>query len=174
MLSRRLRRSRKSLASRRAASPRSRAADPGWPARQRRYSTRPTLSPCLGYSKRPCSCRELRPCWSSGVFVLVQEAAETVTAVDAEVGERVVVGDRFGQWRQRSGVVDALMGPVRVVERLVFAQGVQQMSLVEDQRTVEQFAAAGADPPFHDRVHAGYPDAAAHDGDAAVGEDGVE
>jgi hypothetical protein len=30
------------------------------------------------------------------VFVLMQEAAETVTAVDAWLGELVVVGDGFG------------------------------------------------------------------------------
>jgi hypothetical protein len=30
-----------------------------------------------------CTCRELRPGWSSGVFVLVEEAAETVMAADA-------------------------------------------------------------------------------------------
>lgn len=32
---------------------------------------------------QPCSCRELHPRWSSGVLVLVEEAAETITTVDA-------------------------------------------------------------------------------------------
>jgi hypothetical protein len=32
---------------------------------------------------------------------------------------------------------------------------VQQLRLVPDQRTVEQFMAAGLDPPLHDRVHPG-------------------
>ena len=34
--------------------------------------------------------------------------------------------------------------------------------------------AAGLNPPFHDRVHAGYPDAAEHDTDSSVGEYLVE
>jgi hypothetical protein len=48
------------------------------------------------------------------------------------------------------------------------------MRLVPDQRLVEQFLAAGLDRPFHDRVHAGYPDTAEHHSDAGVGEDRVE
>jgi hypothetical protein len=66
------------------------------------------------------------------------------------------------------------MRSVPVGEGPVLAQRVQQMSLVEDQRPVEQFAAAGPDPAFHCRVHAGHPDAAEHDRDAGIGEDGVE
>jgi hypothetical protein len=66
------------------------------------------------------------------------------------------------------------MGTVTVVVPFVLAQGVQQMPLVPDQRPVEQFVAAGLDPPFHDRVHARHPDAAEHDRDTDVGEDGVE
>jgi hypothetical protein len=49
-----------------------------------------------------------------------------------------------------------------------------QLGLVPYQRPVEQFVAAGLDPPFHDRVHARHPHAAEHDGDAGVGEDRVE
>jgi hypothetical protein len=45
------------------------------------------------------------------VLVLVEESAETVVAVDAEPGELVMVGDRFGQWCERSGVGDSLMRP---------------------------------------------------------------
>src|SRR2546429_1893085 len=48
------------------------------------------------------------------------------------------------------------------------------MCLVEDQRAVEQFVAAALDPPLDDRVHAGHLYGAADDGDAGVGEDGVE
>src|SRR6266536_3257175 len=48
------------------------------------------------------------------------------------------------------------------------------MSLVPDKGSVEQFAAAGPHPSFHDRVHAGHLDAAAYDLDAGVGQDGVE
>src|SRR4051812_14399032 len=123
---------------------------------------------------RGCTCRELRPGWSSGVFVLMEEAAEAVTSVDVQLGESAWVGDRFGQWLERCGVGDAPMGPMRVVERLVFAEGVQEMPLVVDQGAVEQFAAAGAYPPLHDRVHAGHLDTAVDNLDAAVGEDRVE
>jgi hypothetical protein len=48
------------------------------------------------------------------------------------------------------------------------------MRVVVDQGAVEQFAAAGLDPPFHDRVRAGHPYAAEDALDAGVGEDGVE
>jgi hypothetical protein len=51
---------------------------------------------------------------------------------------------------------------------------VQQMHLVPDQRAVEEFVAAGLDPPLHDRVHPRHPNAAEHDRDSGVGEDGVE
>jgi hypothetical protein len=45
-----------------------------------------------------------------------------------------------------------------VVEVLELAQAVQQVGLVPDQSAVEQFAAAGLDPPLHDRVHARHAD----------------
>jgi hypothetical protein len=45
---------------------------------------------------------------------------------------------------------------------------------VPDEGAVEKLAAASADPPFHDRVHAGHPDAAAHDPQADRGEYRVE
>src|SRR2546421_12901210 len=71
------------------------------------------------------------------------------------MGELAGVRERCGQWAQRSGVGDALMGPVLVVEALELPQGVQQMPLVPDQRAVQQLPPAGLHPPFHDRVHAG-------------------
>jgi len=39
-----------------------------------------------------------------------------------------------------------------VVEAFEFVQGVQQVSLVPDQGSIEQFVAASPDPAFHDRV----------------------
>jgi hypothetical protein len=50
----------------------------------------------------------------------------------------------------------------------------QQMVLVPGQCAVQQFAAAGPYPAFHDRVRAGYLDAAGQDVDAGVGQDRVE
>lgn len=63
------------------------------------------------------------------------------------------------------------MGPVLVVVPLVLAQRVQQVGLVPDQGAVEQFAAAGLDPPFHDRIHARHSGAAELHCDPDVGED---
>jgi hypothetical protein len=66
------------------------------------------------------------------------------------------------------------MRPVSVVEDLELAQRVEQMSPVEDQRPVEQLAPACPHPAFHHGIHPGNADAAAHDRDPGVGEDGVE
>ena len=49
------------------------------------------------------------------MLVFVQEAAETVTATDAELGELVRVGDRFRQRNEWPAVCQALVWPVRVV-----------------------------------------------------------
>jgi len=48
------------------------------------------------------------------------------------------------------------------------------MGLVPDQGAVQQFVAAGLYPPFHERVHARYPDAAEHRLDSGASEDLVE
>lgn len=85
-----------------------------------------------------CGCRQHHP-RSGGIFVLVQEPAEPVVSADAQLGERGGIGDRFGQRLQRSGVPDTPVRAVPVVVPFVFSQGVQQMRLVPDQRTVEQF-----------------------------------
>jgi hypothetical protein len=59
------------------------------------------------------------------VFVLVQDAAEAVAAVDVQVREAVRVGDRFGERREWPGIGDALVRPVRVIEDLELVQRVQ-------------------------------------------------
>jgi hypothetical protein len=59
--------------------------------------------------------------------VLVQDAAEAVASMDVEMGELVGVGDRFGQWAERSGACESAVGPVLVVERLLHAQRVEEM-----------------------------------------------
>lgn len=65
-------------------------------------------------------------------------------------------------------------GAVSVVEPFELAQGVEQMSLVPDQGTVQQFVSAGLHPAFHDRVHAGDADSGGDDLDALGLEDGFE
>ena len=60
------------------------------------------------------------------------------------------------------------MGAVSVVELLVLGQRVQQVVLVPGQCAVQQVAAAGPFPAFHDRVHVGYLDAVGRDVGAGV------
>jgi len=48
------------------------------------------------------------------------------------------------------------------------------MSLVPDQRAIEEFVAAAPDPSLHDRVHPRDPDTAENNLDARVGENDVE
>lgn len=75
---------------------------------------------------------------------------------------------------QRACVREALVRPVVVVELFELVQGVEQVLLVPDRSAVQQFASAGLRPTFHDRVYAGRPDAAEHDADICVLEDGLE
>src|SRR4051795_12741930 len=89
------------------------------------------------------------------MLVLVENAAEAVASSDVEAGRHVWISDPRGQRGQRTGVRDALMRPVSVVELLELAQGVEQVPLVPDQGPVQQFVAAGLHPSLHDRVHAG-------------------
>jgi hypothetical protein len=97
-----------------------------------------------------CACRKPHPRRSGGMFVFVEDAAEPIASLDPEPGYLVRVGERRGQWVQRPGVGEALVRPVAVVERFEFVQGVQQMSLVPDQGSVQQFVAACPYPAFHD------------------------
>jgi hypothetical protein len=71
------------------------------------------------------------------MFIVMEDAAEAVTSVDVQVSEPVDVDDRLGRGREWSGVDDAPVRAVLVVVAFVLAQGVQQVSLVEDQGPVE-------------------------------------
>jgi hypothetical protein len=71
------------------------------------------------------------------MFVFVQDASKSIPSSHVEPGYLVWVGDRRGQWVQRSGVGEALVRPVAVVEAFELVQGVQQMSLVPDQGSVQ-------------------------------------
>ncbi len=59
------------------------------------------------------------------MFVLGEESAEAIATADVEVGDLAGVGDRLGEWAQRSGIGNASMWPVRVVMPLMFSEGVQ-------------------------------------------------
>ncbi len=76
------------------------------------------------------------------MFVLVEESAEAIVSADVELRDRVGVGDRGRQWLQRAAVVDAAVRAMIIVVPFVLAQRVQQVSLVPDQRAVQQLAAA--------------------------------
>jgi hypothetical protein len=71
------------------------------------------------------------------MFVFMDESAEAVMAVDAQVRDRGWIGDRLGEWARWPGVPNAPMRTMRVVVLLVFAEGVDEMCLVPDQRAVE-------------------------------------
>ena len=58
-------------------------------------------------------------------------------AVALALGEPVRMGDRLGQRDHWTGVSDALVRSVLVIGDPVLAQRVQQVSLVEDQGSVE-------------------------------------
>jgi hypothetical protein len=73
----------------------------------------------------PCACRKCHPCRSGGMMVFVEDAAQSWVSTDVEAGDLGMIGDRFWQWSKRSGVGDALVGPVVVVELLVFAECVE-------------------------------------------------
>ncbi len=83
---------------------------------------------------------------------------EAATAVFA-------IGDALG---------DALVRPGRVVVHLVFGQYGAQVGLTENQHTVEELSAQGADEALADRVHARRLDSGAQDPGADGLEDGVK
>ena len=89
----------------------------------------------------------------SGMFVFVDESAESVVSMDTEQCEGLRVGGRFGQRCAWSGVRDASVGPVLVVVAFVLAQGVQQMCLVEGQGPGSNFRqiSPGPGPVHHER-----------------------
>jgi hypothetical protein len=66
------------------------------------------------------------------MLVLVKDAPETIASADVEPGDLVRIGGRCGQRTQRSGVGDALMWPMVVVEVFEFVQGVQDVALAEN------------------------------------------
>ncbi len=53
------------------------------------------------------------------MLVRAENAAEAVASMDVQLGEPIRVGNRFGQRGEWSGVRDALVRPVLVVEGLV-------------------------------------------------------
>jgi hypothetical protein len=59
----------------------------------------------------------------------------------------IEVGDGFGQRAHRCGLLQGPLRPMRVVEVPVLTRHGYQVAVVADQRPVEQFSPAVADPP---------------------------
>src|ERR1017187_6229551 len=81
---------------------------------------------------------------------------------------------RTGRGTNPDGLLQASVRPVGVVEVFVLPQHGHKVALVPYQSPVGQFAPAGADPPFHDRVHSGRLDGGADDPGARGTEDLIE
>ena len=64
-------------------------------------------------------------------MVFVKDAAESISPSDGELVQFLCFGDRSGEWAKGSCGVQGAVGPVVVVERFEFAQGVQQVGLVQ-------------------------------------------
>jgi hypothetical protein len=80
------------------------------------------------------------------MFVLVKDAAQAFTPTYVEAGDLPWIGDRPRQGVQRSGVRDALMRPMGVVEPLELPQGLAKVALVPDQGAVQQLTPTGLHP----------------------------
>jgi hypothetical protein len=59
------------------------------------------------------------------VVVLVEDAAQSWASAYVETTDLRWIGDRLWQWLEWSGVDDALVRSVRVVEPFVFAECVE-------------------------------------------------
>jgi hypothetical protein len=101
----------------------------------------------------------------------MNHAAGAVTSLNPDP---VKVGDVAGQRAQRRGLLQGSVRPVGVAEVFVLPQHGHEVALVPYQGPVGQFAAAAADPPFHDRVHSGRLDGGAGDPGARGAEDFIE
>ena len=85
---------------------------------------------------------------SCDVLIFVEEAADAVVSLDlADVGRR-----GLREWPCGSGLPQAAVRAVMVVVALELAQHGCGVSLVDDQKAVEEFAADGADEAFRDGV----------------------
>src|SRR4051812_12617800 len=80
-----------------------------------------SASRCASRTGSTCACRKVHPCSSSGMFVLVEDAAEALVSSYVQLGDLVRIDDRRGQWMEWAGVGDALIRPVAVVEVLELA-----------------------------------------------------
>jgi hypothetical protein len=76
---------------------------------------RPVIQAAAGKAAEECSCRKPNPCSSCRMLVLMEHPAEPVASSYVKARDSVRSCQRHGQWLERAGVRDALMGPVPVV-----------------------------------------------------------
>jgi hypothetical protein len=92
----------------------------------------------------------------------VDQPAESIATSEAKVG----LGRGRWEWPEWCRVPQGAVGTVLVEMRHVLGQYVSEVAAVEDQYSVEQLAADGANPSFGDRVRSGCPHRCAQDADA--------
>jgi hypothetical protein len=63
------------------------------------------------------------------------------------------------------------VGPMLVVEMLELPQRMHEVTLIPDERAVQELVATGLHPAIHDRIHPWHLGAAGHDLDTLVFED---
>jgi hypothetical protein len=113
------------------------------------------------------------PNWSftsSDLGIFVDQSAKPIVASEAKAG----LGRRRRQWLEWCCVPQGAVGAVLVEMRRVLGQDVFKMAPVEDQNSVQQLAADGANPSLSDRVGSGRPHRCAQDADAFAGEHGIK
>ena len=106
---------------------------------------------------------------SGGLVVLVDEAAEAVTALDRAAGRGLAAAPRL-----RRTQVERAVRPLAVVVLDVRAEDVLEVAAVEDQQQVQTLGTHGADEPLRDRVCLRRPHGSLHGPDAFAAEDFVE
>ena len=101
------------------------------------------------------------------------EPAKYLFPADRMLGEV----DRFG-WPgvslSRGELSEGTVRPTGVVVQQVLGQYLAQVVFIDDQQSVEDLPAQGADDPFADRVRSGCLRRAAENPDALRGEHGIE
>ena len=75
-------------------------------------------SSVLRLRTQPCPCLKPHPCSSCRMLVLMEHSTESVASSYIKAGDLTRAHERPGQWLERTGVGDALMRAVPVVELL--------------------------------------------------------
>jgi ketosteroid isomerase-like protein len=88
-----------------------------------------------------CACRKALPCWSDGMSVFVDDAAEPVVAADVQAGDPVRSGDRCRDHAQRRGLTHGLVRTMLVVMKLELVRAYLHFIRLSDLRACRRFIA---------------------------------